>query len=91
MIKQLLTRRIASDTVVARVGQAICFGGACLIPVLVCRRFATIDLSEAELLIGVLATMSMALMCTVLGVLLEPKAEAEKAASTGKRATAELG
>jgi hypothetical protein len=76
MIKQLLTRRIASDTAVARFGQAVCFGAACLMPVLACRKFATLELSEAELLIGVLATMSMALLCTVFGVLLESKAKA---------------
>jgi len=91
MIKQLLTRRIASDTAATRFGQAACFGGACLIPVLVCRKFATIELSEAELLIGMLATMSMALLCTVLGVLLEPKTKAAHAVSTRKRVTDQHG
>jgi hypothetical protein len=57
--------------------------------VLVCRKFATIELSEAELLIGVLATMSMALLCTVFGVLLEPKAKAAHAVSMPRRATDE--
>ena len=63
-------RSIASDSLVARLGQAVCFGGACLIPVLVFRRFAEIDLSEAQLLIGVLATMSMALLLALIGTVL---------------------
>ena len=79
MIRQVLMRRIASDSLVARFGQAVSFGGACLIPVLVFRRFAEIELSEAQLLIGVLATMSMALIlaliCTVLGERVESKAK----------------
>ncbi len=74
MIKQLLVSKVASDKAVARFGQLICFGGACLVPVLVFRKFADLELSEAQLLIGVLATMSMALMFAVLGMLLAPKA-----------------
>jgi len=91
MIKQVLTRRITSDTAVARLGQAVCFGGACLIPVLVCRKFATLELSEADLLIGVLATMSMALLCAVLGVLLEPRTKAARVESSPRSATNEHG
>lgn len=77
MIRQVLMRRIASDRLAARLGQALSSVGACLIPVLVCRRFAEIELSEAQLLIGVVATMSMALLlaliATVLGERVEPK------------------
>jgi len=73
MIKQVLTRKVASDAVVARLGQMVCFGGACLIPVLAVRKFAELELSEAQLLVAVLATMSVALTCTALGVLLEPR------------------
>lgn len=76
MIKQLLARRVASNSMVARFGQLVFFGGACLIPVLVFRKFAELELSEAQLLIGVLVTMSMALLCTALGVLLESKTKA---------------
>jgi hypothetical protein len=76
MIKQLLTRSVVPDTVVARLGQVVCFGGACVIPVLVFRKFAELEFSEAQLLIGVLITMSMALVFTVLGVLLESKSKA---------------
>ncbi len=76
MIQQLLRRSIASDTLVARIGQGICYGAAGLIPVLVFRRFAEIDFTEAELLIGVLATMTMALVCAALGELLDAKAKA---------------
>ena len=73
-------------TAVARLGQVVCFGGACLIPVLVCRRFAALELSEGDLLIGVLVTMSMALLCTALGVLLEPRTNAARAESQQGRA-----
>ncbi len=76
-MKQLLTRSIVSDSVVARVGQTVCFGGACLIPVLVFRRFTEIEISEAQLIMGVLATMSMALVCALVGVILEPNAESK--------------
>ena len=76
MIQQLLTRRVASDNVVAGLGQVVCFGGACLIPVLMFRRFAELEMSEVQLLIGVLATLSMALLFTALGVLIGPKDKA---------------
>ena len=76
MIRQVLMRKIASDSLVARLGQAVSFGGACLIPVLVFRRFADVELSEGHLLIGVLTTMSTALVCAVTGALLEPKSKA---------------
>ncbi len=75
IMKRFFMRTIVSDRVVARFGQVVCFGGACLIPVLVFRRFTEIDLSEAQLITGVLATMSMALVCTLLGVILELKAK----------------
>ncbi len=76
MIKQLLTRRVVSDVLVARVGQVVCFGAACLIPVLALRRLAALEVSEATLLIGVITTMSMALLCAVVGFLLESKSKA---------------
>lgn len=75
-MKPWLMWRVASDNVVARLGQAVCFGAACLVPVLVFRKFAELEMSEPQLLIGVLMTMSMALLCTVLGILLEPKTKA---------------
>jgi hypothetical protein len=71
MITQLLRRKVASDAAVARFGQVICFGGACTIPVLAFRKFAELEMSEAQLLTGVLATMSVALLCTVAGLCLE--------------------
>ena len=76
MIVQLFSRRVASDTLVARLGQAVCFASACLVPVLVIRKLAALELTESELLLGVLATMSFALLCTAVGLLLEPKTKA---------------
>ena len=53
-----------------------CFGCACGIPVLAFWKFTRIDMSEAEILIGVLATMSMALQFTLVGLHLETRARA---------------
>ncbi len=78
MIQHFLRRRIASDALVARVGQVTAYGAACLVPVLAFHRFAEIDLTEAELLIAVLATMSMALLCAMMGQLLAAEAKAAK-------------
>jgi len=71
MMTQLLNRRVASDAAVARFGQMACFAAACLIPVLAFRRFSELELSEYQLLVGVVATVSLALLCTVLGLFLE--------------------
>ncbi len=71
MIAQLLKRKIVPDSKVARFGQAILFIGACLIPVLAFRKFGDMDLTEWQLLLGVLVTMTTALLCTVLGLMLE--------------------
>jgi hypothetical protein len=76
MIKQLLVSKVASDKAVARFGQIVCFGGAGLVPVLVFRKFADFELSEGQLFIGVLVTMSMALILTLLGLFLERKTKA---------------
>ncbi len=73
---QILTRKLVADAVVARFGQAVCFGAAVLIPLLALRRFTELELTEAELLMAVLTTMSMALLCAVLGLLVYPKTPA---------------
>ena len=70
MIRQFLSRRVASDAAVARFGQFLSFACACLIPVLAFRRFSEVELSEAQLLIAVTATMSLAVLCAVVGELL---------------------
>ena len=77
MIRRFLSRRVASDVAVARFGQFVSFACACLIPVLAFRRFSELELSEAQLLIGVVATMSLALHCAVLGELLKSKTKAD--------------
>ena len=70
MIRRFLSRRVASDIAVAWFGQFVSFACACLIPVLAFRRFSELELSEAQLLIGVVATMSLAISCVVAGELL---------------------
>ena len=76
MNMKLLKRSVVSDATIARLGQVVCFGCACGIPALAFWKFTRINMSEAELLIGVLATMSMALQCTLLGLQLETRAKA---------------
>jgi hypothetical protein len=68
MIISLLKRRVASDASVARLGQLAMFTTAGLVPVLVFRKFAALELTEVQLLLGVLATISVALLCTLLGM-----------------------
>ena len=70
MIRRFFSQRVASDAAVARFGQYSCFACACLIPVLAFRRFSELELSEGQLLIGVIATMSLAVLCAVAGELL---------------------
>ena len=76
MITRLLKNRVITDKTVARIGQVTCFGCACVIPVLAFWKFARINMSEAELLIGVLVTMSMALQFALIGLHLETEAKA---------------
>jgi hypothetical protein len=49
--------------VVLRIGQGMAFLGVCLIPVLVFRKFAEIEMSEGQLSIGVATTMTLAMLC----------------------------
>jgi UPF0716 family protein affecting phage T7 exclusion len=70
MMTQFLRRRIPTAAAAARLEQAACFITACLIPVLTFRKFAEIEMTDAELTIGVLATMTLAVLCAVLGLLL---------------------
>ena len=70
MIRRFLSRRVASDVAVARFGQFVSFACACLIPVLAFRRFSELELSEAQLLTAVIATMSLAVLCAVAGEVL---------------------
>jgi len=79
MVTQWLTRPVVSDAAVARVVQAGCFGAAGLIPWLAFRKFAELELSASDLMVGVLATLAVAVFFTGLGLLLEFKARAVKA------------
>jgi hypothetical protein len=77
MILHLLKRNIASDALVARVGQIVSFAAAVVIPLLVFRQWLPEkDLSETELLLVVLTTMSIALLCAVMGEAIGAKAKA---------------
>lgn len=74
MTTQFLTRHIASDAAVLRFTEAGCYLAAGLIPWLAFRKFAELEISKDQLLLGVLATMTIALLFTVLGVMLHCKA-----------------
>lgn len=76
MMTQMLMRRVVSDSWVIRSCQAACFTAAGLIPVLAFDKFAELEISETYLMVGVIATIAMALFYTTLGVLLEPRAKA---------------
>ena len=76
MLTLLFKRRVVSDAAMTRLAQVVSFGCACGIPVLAFWKFTRIDMSEAEILIGVLATMSMALQFTLVGLHLETRARA---------------
>jgi|GEM_PF-2744874 len=73
MNTQWFTRRVASGQAVLRTLEAACFAAATLIPVLSFHKFAELELSESQLLVGVLATLMTALFYTALGVLIEFK------------------
>ncbi|HOC00386.1 MAG TPA: hypothetical protein PKM43_16775 [Verrucomicrobiota bacterium] len=72
--KTLREELLQAKTAAARFGRLACFASACLIPMFVFRRFAELELTEPELLIGVVATIASAVSCTVPGLLLEPRA-----------------
>jgi hypothetical protein len=76
MITQFLKRRVASETGVIRFVQASCHVAAALIPVLAFPNFADWELAEAHLLVGVMATLSMAVFYAALSVMLEFKTKA---------------
>ncbi|MBL9175484.1 MAG: hypothetical protein JNL10_18220 [Verrucomicrobiales bacterium] len=71
MKTSMIQRNILPDRTVLRAVQASCFAAAALIPTLAFRKFAEVDLSRAGLLVGVLSALTLAFLCTVLGVFLE--------------------
>ncbi len=73
MNTQWFTRNVASAPAVLRTLEAACFAAAALIPVVSFHKCAELEMSESQLLVGVLATLMTALFYTVLGVLIEFK------------------
>src|SRR5262245_50785420 len=68
MTAQLLNRRIGSATADARLAQILTFLAACVIPVLAFRKFADMELTEFQLMMAALATMSLSVLCALLGL-----------------------
>jgi hypothetical protein len=73
MIIRLLKRRVASDAAWLRICQALVLITGCLIFVLGFYRLADLELTEAQLLLGIAVLCSLWLQCGVLHVLLDPK------------------
>jgi len=76
MITQLLKFRIVSDCAFYRFLQAMLFIMAGVVPAIVIRKLAAMDITEAGLMIGILVAMSFALLCGLLGLAFESKAKA---------------
>lgn len=81
MSTQFLTRHVATYAAVLRVTEAGCYLAAGLIPWMAFRKFAELEITKDQLLLGVLATMAAALLFTFLGVLLHFKTKSVQARS----------
>ena len=73
MITRLLKRRIASDVALYRVSQGLCGVAGCLILVLGFSRLADLELTHAQLLLGIGMLLSLWLQCGILYILFDPK------------------
>ena len=76
MITQLLKRRIGSATTDARLAQNLPFVAAGVNLVLAFRKFADMDLTEFQMMMAALATVSLSLLFVLLGLVCGRKAEA---------------
>jgi hypothetical protein len=73
MITRLLKRRIASDVAWSKISQALVAIAGCLILVLGFDWLADLELTQAQLLLGIGVLFSLWLQCGILYVLLDPK------------------
>lgn len=73
MLNRYLNLRIASDQTVMRCAQGACFIAAALIPILAVRKLSELEVSHAELFIGILATFVLAVFYALLGVWITPR------------------
>jgi hypothetical protein len=71
MITPMSDKKVATRKKVARVAQALCVGGASLIPIIVIRKFATLDLTQDQLWFGAVATVTVSLLFAVIAMLFE--------------------
>lgn len=79
-LSRILGWRIGTDASDVRLGQALCFAAAPTVLVLAFRKLSELPISESEAVIGMLASMAVALLLVVLGLIL-PLAQQRKAVS----------
>jgi hypothetical protein len=73
MIIRLLKRRIASDVAWLRLTQALCGIAACLMLVMGFRELPELDLTQAQMLLGIGVLCSLWLQCGIVYLLLDAK------------------
>ena len=86
-LKRILQYRLVSDSVTANLGQYVCFAAAPALFVMAIRGITRMATTQAEILIGVLASSAVALLLVIMGLLL-PLAQ-QKAHSTTRNTVAE--
>ena len=82
MIKTLLARPVGSDLRLNRVAQFATLAAGCLVFVIGFRRMAELELTQAQLLLGVAVILSLFLQFGILFVVLDP--ERKRTAGAGK-------
>jgi len=69
-MKRLVGQPLTSDATDTKFGSAAFYVAAVAIPVLVARRLPALELTEKELLFGVLLMVTASLLCVLLGLVL---------------------
>lgn len=68
----ILTRKVGSDLRLSRVAQFATLAAGCLVFVIGFRRLAELELTQAQLLLGVAVILSLFLQFGILFVVLDP-------------------
>jgi uncharacterized membrane protein YhfC len=68
-VRCVLCWQLTSETLDVRIGQGVCFAAAPAVLVLAVYKLARLPLSEAEFVIGLLASLAVTLLLVILGVL----------------------
>lgn len=81
MITQLLKRKIAPDSVHWHLTQGACFLTALLVLVLGFLKLPHLDLTEGQLLLGVVVILSLTMQCVIVCVLVDLKRDLNRKGS----------